>query len=356
MTDAVRSLVALLVASAAILVPGCLSQTEAPEPTSALPAARELAAPNVTVDASELLAGVKSFSEAFPKRNSDNEMHNAARDWLAAEFEAAGLEVVIDELHADPSPIATPTGLLTGGRLVNVCGILWGERTDEWIVVGGHYDVTDGAIHGAYDDGSGTLITMELARAFAAASVKPLRTAVFCTFDGEEQGLRGSQHMAEAVVKGEWAHNGTIVTMLNWDMVGIAWPAPSPLVIDVFSPELRSELENLTLAEGYPEGAIEWRGISAGRSDYGSFVGIEAPSAFFISAFDDVVVQDAQYPETYPFWHQLDTYEGMIAVAGSESNLVDGFQHVVNVNALLMTKLLYDGTFVPTFASSDASE
>lgn len=350
MPHASRSVLTLLLASAAILLPGCVAPPESAESAASAPPAGGIELPTVAVDAAEMLQGLRAFAEEFPKRNSDGPTHNAARAWLASELEAAGLEVVTDELTADPSPFATPTGVLTGGRLVNVCGILWGERTDELVVAGGHYDVTDGAIHGAYDDGSGTLITVRMAQAFAAAG-KPLRTGVFCAFDGEEQGLRGSQHMAEAVIKGEWVIPGNVTAMVNWDMVGIAWPAQSPLVVSVYSPEIRRELENLTLAEGYPEGSIAWRGIRGGSSDFGSFVGIEAPTAFFISAFDEVKMYDVDYPESYPFWHQLDTYDGMVAVAGSEANLVEGFQHVVNVNTGLLARLLYDPTFEPTFAS-----
>ncbi|MBI5511382.1 MAG: M20/M25/M40 family metallo-hydrolase [Deltaproteobacteria bacterium] len=82
----------------------------------------------------------------------------------------------------------------------NVFGILRGEDptlADQVILVGAHYDHlgvgADGRIfHGAGDNGSGTAVVLEAARAIMASGVKPKRTVVFALWCAEEQGLRGS--------------------------------------------------------------------------------------------------------------------------------------------------------------------
>src|SRR5581483_375100 len=164
--------------------------------------------------------------------------HNGARAYLKAAYEKAGLSnVSFDNLTAQNSQGATPTGGSGEVKLVNVCAFHWGTTNPtEWVVVGAHYDVTDGAVYGTYDDGSGTMIVQYLARAFA--KVPTSRTIVFCNFDGEEQGLRGSTHMVKTLLEGSWiVNNGTVIAEVDFDMAGIDYPAPPPLVADVVSPE-----------------------------------------------------------------------------------------------------------------------
>jgi hypothetical protein len=69
--------------------------------------------------------------------------------------------------------------------------------------------------NGADDDGSGTVVLMALARAFAAGP-RPKRSLLFVWHSGEEAGLYGSRYNAEhPIVPLE-----TIVANLNIDMVG----------------------------------------------------------------------------------------------------------------------------------------
>lgn len=332
-----------------LLLAGCVSAPDAAdvEAAAALDAVAGAAVPEVA--ATEVLAALRAFSEAYPMRRGDNEAHNGARAALKAGYEAAGLQVVEDEFEADISPTSTPTSLLLGSpRLVNVCGIDWGARSPEsWVVVGAHYDVTDGAIYGAYDDASGTWIVQKLAEAFAA--IETNRTIVFCNFDGEEQGLRGSRHMMEAVTEGLWAgmSNMTVVAMLDFDMAGIMYPASPVLVADAVSPEFQAAITAKREALGIPEGAIEYRGITGGSSDNGPFKDAEIPSVLFISDFDDVAYMGQRLPGSYPFWHQLDTYEGMVQLAEGEENLRAGFQNVVDLGADLLFQAAND--MQPTF-------
>ncbi len=71
------------------------------------------------------------------------------------------------------------------------------EFPDEWIVLGNHYDAW---VFGGVDPSSGTAAMMELTRALGLLlkeGVRPRRTLVFCSWDGEEVGLTGSTEWGE---------------------------------------------------------------------------------------------------------------------------------------------------------------
>jgi aminopeptidase YwaD len=109
----------------------------------------------------------------------------------------------------------------------NVGAYLPGE-TDEYVVIGAHYDHLGlgdehalapsqiGTIHpGADDNASGTAGVIELARWFAKQP-KPKRGVLFLTFAGEELGLLGSGwYVNHPILPLENA-----VAMINMDMIG----------------------------------------------------------------------------------------------------------------------------------------
>jgi Zn-dependent M28 family amino/carboxypeptidase len=77
-----------------------------------------------------------------------------------------------------------------------------------------NYDAADAP--GANDDGSGTSLTMELARVFANSGLEFDATLVFVTWAGEEQGLVGSMAHAQAIA----AQKVVVEANLNNDIVG----------------------------------------------------------------------------------------------------------------------------------------
>ena len=108
-------------------------------------------------------------------------------------------------------------------HMANVLGMIPGERNDEYVIVGAHFDhlgmdedlAGDRIYNGADDNASGVSAALQIARAFAASGRKPLRNVIFAFWDGEEMGLLGSQYFVLhcpfiAHVKG----------YLNFDMVG----------------------------------------------------------------------------------------------------------------------------------------
>jgi hypothetical protein len=86
--------------------------------------------------------------------------------------------------------------------------------------VGGGFDwtVTDNLAPGVNDDGSGTALTMELARVFAQSGLDFDATLVFICFAGEEEGLVGAKLHAQRAEAEKLVIDG----VLNNDIVGNA--------------------------------------------------------------------------------------------------------------------------------------
>ena len=111
----------------------------------------------------------------------------------------------------------------------NVLASIPGE-TDEWIIVGAHYDhlgtgkngnslarsgEEGGIHHGADDNASGTASVLEIAHALANAP-KPKRGILFAFWSGEEMGLLGSS----AFVQKPPLPMEKVAAYVNFDMVG----------------------------------------------------------------------------------------------------------------------------------------
>ncbi len=110
----------------------------------------------------------------------------------------------------------------------NVLAYLPG-KTDEYVIVGAHYDhlgrggshslapSQTGTIHpGADDNASGTAGVLELARIFASHKGELKRGILFMNFAGEELGLLGSAAWVNAPTK----PLDKAVAMVNMDMIG----------------------------------------------------------------------------------------------------------------------------------------
>jgi hypothetical protein len=156
-------------------------------------------------------------------------------------FQAAGksLNAVQEQINSSsrPASFAYPESLhasvaidieTTRATVNNVLAYLSG-KTDEYIILGAHYDHLGrgnfdslapsqiGQIHpGADDNASGTAGLLELARLLSPMKGQLQRGILFASFAGEELGLLGS----EAWVKAPTKPLGKAVAMLNMDMIG----------------------------------------------------------------------------------------------------------------------------------------
>lgn len=105
----------------------------------------------------------------------------------------------------------------------NVLGVIPGERTDEYVVVGAHFDHLgldpmlngDQIYNGADDNASGVSAVYQIARAFVSSGKKPLRTVIIAFWDGEERGLLGSRYFTD-----NFAGIDKVKGYLNFDMIG----------------------------------------------------------------------------------------------------------------------------------------
>lgn len=114
--------------------------------------------------------------------------HYAMLHRLATRPEPARTRVEIEvtnKLIPGPIPVYNTVGEIRGT-----------EKPDEIVVVGAHLDSWDLA-QGTTDNGTGSCVVLEAARALAKSGVKPKRTIRFVLFSGEEQGLHGSRAYCE---------------------------------------------------------------------------------------------------------------------------------------------------------------
>ena len=165
----------------------------------------------------------------------------AARQWILEELKRSSPRLAVSfDTH-----VLAPQGRLTRRiELRNVLAVLPG-RSERRIYITAHYDslsiggqnevynrastdppVRDPQIDpkfdhnvnapGANDNGSGTVLTMELARVFAASGIDFDATLVFALWAGEEQGLFGATAHARALR----ARKTPVEAVLNNDIVG----------------------------------------------------------------------------------------------------------------------------------------
>lgn len=108
-------------------------------------------------------------------------------------------------------------------KMDNVLAYIPGKRSDEYVIVGAHFDhlgvdetlADDKIYNGADDNASGVSAVLQIARAFALSGEKLLRNVIFAFWDGEEKGLLGSKHFVQ-----HCPFLKQIKGYLNFDMIG----------------------------------------------------------------------------------------------------------------------------------------
>ena len=112
-----------------------------------------------------------------------------------------------------------------------------GEFPDEWVVLGNHRDAW---VFGGVDPSSGTASMMELTRALGLLKqqgVRPRRTLVVCSWDGEEVGLTGStewgEHFQEELKQRAVAYLNVDSSASGPNFQGDAVASLAPLLVEV---------------------------------------------------------------------------------------------------------------------------
>jgi Zn-dependent M28 family amino/carboxypeptidase len=188
------------------------------------------------------------------------------------------------------------------------------EKPDEFVVVGAHLDSWDLG-QGTTDNGTGTCVVLETARALMKSGVRPKRTIRFVLFTGEEQGLHGSKEYVK-LHKDEMARTSlAIVHDTGTGRVTAVGTQGRESLKGIFEKELVS-LKDLGVKD------ITTRRMSG--SDHQSFDAVGVPGIMF-----------TQDPAEYRFTHhsQSDTLD-----KAKEPDLVQGAQ-VMAVMALRVANL-----------------
>ena len=96
------------------------------------------------------------------------------------------------------SAIIKTTSSTTQVTVRNIIGIIEGKNTEQYIVLGAHYDhlgIWNGYVwNGADDNASGTVGIMTIAKAIVETGVKPEKSIIIALWTAEEVGLLGSRY------------------------------------------------------------------------------------------------------------------------------------------------------------------
>lgn len=129
----------------------------------------------------------------------------SAKDWLKAKYLSYGYTDIIE----DDFSVGTNTAT---NIVVTKLGLVY---PDTFVIVDGHYDTINGV--GANDNGSGTVLILEIAKLLA--NVPTEYSIKFINFSAEEVGLIGSQHYVTNVVNST-TPKMDIRLVLNIDEIG----------------------------------------------------------------------------------------------------------------------------------------
>jgi len=236
-------------------------------------------------------------------------------------------EVVVTDYEDDPDQ-------------VNVVGYKYGQKyPDQYIVVGGHFDVAyaftppgGGTSEGANDDTSGSTVSMEMAQALASREWD--HTVVAGLWACEEEGLLGSAAFVSHLPEGK-----SVKAYMNFDMVSLNYPINPPPgygPYDLSIATAGAEGDNLTMMNEWirqtidddmafahtSNNEIHWASAESCASDHCSFFSSGYATFNFFSAGGDA--------SFWQEWHSgTDNLDFMVAKAGGEEELGDGFNTLV---------------------------
>ena len=234
---------------------------------------------------------------------------------------------------------------------LNVVGYNWGRvNPDEYIVIGGHFDIayaltppSGGTNEGANDDTSGSTVSLEMAQALAQLEFD--HTVVAALWACEEEGLLGSRAYVDHLPE-----NVTVRAYMNFDMVALNYPITphsEPLIGpggEIFSATkydwtisvagandsnmqrmhdwVGLTIENDLAYQPTAGNPITWQIAESCASDHCSFFSAGFPTFNFFSPGGDI--------SFWQEWHSpSDTLEFMTAKAGGEAGMASGFNSLV---------------------------
>jgi hypothetical protein len=211
----------------------------------------------------------------------------------------------------------------TRATVNNVLAYLPG-KTDEYVIIGAHYDHLGrgnfdslapsqiGQIHpGADDNASGTAGVLELARLLAPQKGQLQRGILFADFAGEELGLLGSA----AWVQSPTRPLDKAVAMINMDMIGRIKDQKVYVGGVGTGSTLKAAVEQAQAGSGFK---IEYSPGGYSSSDHTSFVSKKIPVLFFFSGLH------SDYHKPSDTWDKIDSESAarLLKVVGETGELL----------------------------------
>ncbi len=260
--------------------------------------------------------------------------NDVAEGWLKAAGKS--LAELQEQINASSKPASfamaenqtaslTVSIVTTRATVNNVLAYLPG-RTDEYVIIGAHYDHLGrgnfdslapsqiGQIHpGADDNASGTAGVLELARLLAPQKGQLRRGILFASFAGEELGLLGSA----AWVKDPTRPLDKAVAMLNMDMIGRVKDQKVYIGGVGTGSTLKAVVELASEKSGFK---IEYSPGGYSSSDHTSFVAKKIPVLFFFSGLH------SDYHKPSDTWEKIDPVSAtrlLAVVAATGEQLAD---------------------------------
>ena len=267
-----------------------------------------------------------------------------------AAYEAAA-EAMADNMRSMGFDFVEVTRYDDDPDQLNVVGYNWGRvNPDEYIVIGGHFDIAymftppgGGTNEGANDDTSGSTVSLEMAQALAKLEFD--HTVVAALWACEEEGLLGSRAYVDHLPE-----NVTVRAYMNFDMVALNYPITphsEPLIGpggEIFSATkydwtisvagandsnmqrmhdwVGLTIENDLAYQPTDGNPITWQIAESCASDHCAFFSAGFPTFNFFSPGGDI--------SFWQEWHSpSDTLEFMTAKAGGPDGMASGFNSLV---------------------------
>ncbi|KAI3333115.1 hypothetical protein F4824DRAFT_258713 [Ustulina deusta] len=226
--DSIAAPVPVFTCSASSWPPNTIGKANKPQQPS-----EDLASMLARVDPRRIEATIKklvSFGtrHTLSTQTSKTRGIGAARDWIHAEFQkyadASDGRLTVETIGYIQQPDGNRVPFAT--RISDVVATLKGTDENRLYVISGHYDTRktdildyEGDAPGADDDASGVAVSLELARIMSRPEYPvPKASIAFVAVAGEEQGLYGSQFLAQTYANSTPRVN--VEGMLNNDIVG----------------------------------------------------------------------------------------------------------------------------------------
>jgi carboxypeptidase Q len=149
----------------------------------------------------QVIKDAGALAVVFPDHDRNNVLNATDPNWGAHLLVLPGAQVGMEDwqfirrsLETGPVTVQFELENKTSGptQVNNVIAEIRGsEWPDQWILIGAHLDSWDYGT-GAQDNGTGTAMVLDVARAISSLGKAPRRSIRFALWGGEEQGLLGS--------------------------------------------------------------------------------------------------------------------------------------------------------------------